>query len=241
MSQTNTNGVKAFTAGAAIAANLRVVLTSGKLAVAGVGGGPDEVLDIGTITQAAFADLDVRPVRLRTAEGTTKMVAAGAIAAGAAVYGAASGKISATINGSILGLALEAATANNDVIEVLRGWSTLVEPGIKLFTAGGAIAVNLRVMLTSSKLAVAGVGVTDELLEIGTILTAAAADLDIRPVRLRSAQGTTKMVASAAIAVGAAVYGAAAGKIATTVSGSRLGVALTAAAADGDTIEVVPA
>lgn len=119
--------------------------------------------------------------------------------------------------------------------------SQINETGVKAFTAGGALAIHLRVKLTSGKLAAAGVGVTDELLEIGTITQAAFADLDIRPVRLRTAAGTTKMVASAAISAGAAVYGAAAGKIATTVSGTLLGVALEAATADGDIIEVVRA
>jgi len=58
-------------------------------------------------------------VRLRNAPGTVKMVASGAITADNTVYAAAGGKIAAS--GSIvLGTALESATANNDVIEVLR-------------------------------------------------------------------------------------------------------------------------
>lgn len=114
MSQYVETPTKAFTAGAAIGANLRVKLTSGKLAVAGT-----TDVELGTLEEASFADLDVRAVRLRTAQGTAKMVASEAISAGAAVYAAASGKVAAT--GTVrVGLALEAATANNDVIEVLR-------------------------------------------------------------------------------------------------------------------------
>jgi len=59
------------------------------------------------------------------------------------------------------------------------------------------------------------------------------------PVILRNAEGTVPMVASAAIAAGVAVYGAASGKIATTVSGAAIGVSCEAAAADGDIIEVM--
>lgn len=52
------------------------------------------------------------------AGGTLKMVASAAITAGAAVYQAASGKISSTVSGAFLGFAREAATADGDVIEV---------------------------------------------------------------------------------------------------------------------------
>jgi hypothetical protein len=58
-------------------------------------------------------------------------------------------------------------------------------------------------------------------------------------VRLHAA-GTTVMVASGAISAGAPVYGAAAGKVTATTGGALEGVALTAAGADGDYIEVLP-
>jgi len=51
-------------------------------------------------------------------QGSCKMVASGAISAGDKVYAAASGKIAAT--GTLtMGTALDAATGNNSVIEVL--------------------------------------------------------------------------------------------------------------------------
>ncbi len=62
-------------------------------------------------------------VRLRTAAGTCKMVAAATgITVGCEVYTAAGGKISHSYaSGSYpIGMALEASTADGDVIEVLR-------------------------------------------------------------------------------------------------------------------------
>ena len=119
MAQYVDGNFKTFTAGAAIGEHLRVKLTAGLLAVAGVGA-TDEPLEIGTLRDPSFASGDVRSVRLRGAAGSCKMVAAGAIAVGVAVYGAASGQISTTVSGAALGVSLEAAAAANDVIEVLR-------------------------------------------------------------------------------------------------------------------------
>ena len=115
MSQYVECGAKSFEAGAAIGANLRVVLSSGVLAAAGA---TDS--ELGTLLDASFASGDMRTVRLTSAQGTTKMVAAGAISLNADVWGAASGKINDVANGNYIGKALEAATADGDVIEVLR-------------------------------------------------------------------------------------------------------------------------
>jgi len=113
MSQFIDGPTKTFTAGAAIGVNLRVKLSAGKLAAAGA-----TDVSIGTLLAESFADLDIRAVRLRTAAGTTKMVASEAITAGNPVYAAASGKIAAT--GDVYeGIALEAAANNGDTIEVL--------------------------------------------------------------------------------------------------------------------------
>jgi len=106
-----------FTAGAAIAIHLRVKGSSAKLAVAGIA---DK--ELGCIEAASFADGDVRAVRLTSAAGTCKMVANGAISQFAAIYTAAAGKVSATAGATsfLVGQALEAATADGDVIEGLR-------------------------------------------------------------------------------------------------------------------------
>lgn len=116
MSQINEGPTKTFTAGAAIGKHILVKLSSGKLAVAGLG---EEFL--GTLEDASFADGDLRAVRLRSAQGTLKAVASGAFSAGAVVYGRAAGKVDdiSTTSAIRLGIALEAATAANDIVEVL--------------------------------------------------------------------------------------------------------------------------
>jgi len=117
MSQFNESPSRAFVAGGAIARLLRVYISSGKLAVAGIG---DK--EIGTIQVAAFADGDICAVRLRSAEGTFKGVMVTDVAAGAEVYTAASGKFSKTkgTGAFAAGTALEAASTDGDVIEILR-------------------------------------------------------------------------------------------------------------------------
>lgn len=79
-------------------------------------------------------------VRLKTATGTQKMVAAAAISAGALVYGAASGKVSSVANGNIEGIAKEAAGADGDVIEVQPLNAANVNP-VTLASANGAITI----------------------------------------------------------------------------------------------------
>jgi hypothetical protein len=108
---------KTFTAGAAIAENLRVYLSSSKLAAAGA-----TTIDIGTMTRASFTDGDIIAVRLCNASGTTKMVASKAITADSIVYTAASGKVSdeQASGASRVGIAITAASDDGDVIEVLR-------------------------------------------------------------------------------------------------------------------------
>lgn len=118
MSQSNPGPTKTFTAGAALSQFARVKLSTGKLAAAGLADGAAE---LGTLEEAAFADLDVRAVLLANAPGSRKMIAAKSISAGATVYTAASGKISdaAATGATKIGIALEAATADGDIIEVL--------------------------------------------------------------------------------------------------------------------------
>ena len=112
----------------------------------------------------------------------------------------------------------------------------IVETACKSFPAGGAIAQYLRVK-TMAALAVAGL--TDQ--EIGTLETPALAAGQNVAVRLRTAQGTCKMVAAAAITKGAKVYTAAAGKISSTAASTSflIGEACEAASGDGSVIEVL--
>lgn len=123
MAQFVDTNTKTFIAGGALDQHIRVRLSSGKLAAAGIA---DDW--IGTTCQEAFADGDIVDVRLRSASGTSKYVAAGAITTGARVYAAASGKVDDAISTELIGIALPlnsetsttAAGANNDICEVLH-------------------------------------------------------------------------------------------------------------------------
>jgi len=99
-----------------IGQGLRVKLTTGALALAGA-----TDAEIGVADRTLVAS-EHGAVRLRTSSGTTPMVADGAISNGAAVYTAASGQVSSTEGTGAyqIGIALEAATAAGDIIEVLR-------------------------------------------------------------------------------------------------------------------------
>jgi hypothetical protein len=109
---------KTFTAGGALAYGTRVKLGSGVLSAAGI---TDK--DIGTVETPAFASGDPCTVRLRSAQGTCEMIASEAITAGAAVYTAADGKVSDTAAATsfYVGEAMETASGDGSIIEVLRG------------------------------------------------------------------------------------------------------------------------
>lgn len=111
--------VKTFVASAALGQFLRVTYgssgTAGQMILAGAA-----VAELGVTDLPSYAALDDIPVRLRTAQGTQQFVASGAIALGATVRCAAGGKITSSGTDPIIGTALEAATADGDIIEVLR-------------------------------------------------------------------------------------------------------------------------
>jgi hypothetical protein len=101
---------RTFTAAGALVAFTRVKMSGAKITNAG-----DEETAIGVVQEAAAADGDLVSVRLFFP--TFKMVAHAAITVGAAVYAAASGELDSS--GTLIkGYALEASTADNDVIEV---------------------------------------------------------------------------------------------------------------------------
>jgi predicted RecA/RadA family phage recombinase len=115
----NDSGFRAFPVGAsALTAGTRVSLSSG-LAVAA---GAPNASALGVAIGDAPAN-GIVTVKLNTAGGTHEIKAGGVISAGAAVYPAASGKILAaqTSSNNAIGIALEAATADGDVIEVVLG------------------------------------------------------------------------------------------------------------------------
>lgn len=115
MSQYNDTGTRSFTTAGAITRFARVILGSGGTVT--VAGASDK--DIGTARDATASGENVT-VTLLNKSGSAKHVASAAIAAGAEVEAAASGKIATKASGTAIGYALEAAAADGDIIEVLR-------------------------------------------------------------------------------------------------------------------------
>jgi hypothetical protein len=120
---------------AAIAQYARVKLTSGYLVAAGA-----NEADLGTLNEHVFNDSVVRDVsvRLKTCPGTCQMIAAGAISQYAEVFGAASGKINDVVSHRRIGIALEAASGNASVIEILRTEKTDEPPPMHVTLTGTA-------------------------------------------------------------------------------------------------------
>lgn len=113
MATQNDSGTSSFTAAAAIPQFARVKLNgSAKIAKCAA-------VDacIGVTQKEAFADGDVIPVRMLSHGGTFKMIAASAISEMAVIFGAADGEINDDKVGIGIGLALEAAAADQDIIE----------------------------------------------------------------------------------------------------------------------------
>lgn len=113
-------GIKAFTAGTGgVPANCLVQLSSGTVVV---NTATATHIPIGVTLYAASAGEPVA-VKLLNHPGTVEVVAAEALAAGAIAYAAADGEVSAipVTSGTYrkIGVALEAATAGQDVIEIL--------------------------------------------------------------------------------------------------------------------------
>jgi hypothetical protein len=135
-------GTRSDRAAGAIAQHLRVK-TPGAVAVAGASD-----VSIGTME---FPCLAAGPctIRLRSAQGTKKMVANAAITAGNTVYAANDGKVAPT--GSVReGVAMESATHNNDVIEVMDA------PHVDLVAAAGITlpTVTFNGLTTANKIIV---------------------------------------------------------------------------------------
>lgn len=106
---------RTFPSNSALSAGLRVKLSAGNL-VAAVAA-DDE---LGVLEQTVLATDTAAAVRFPADNETVRVMAAGAITQYADVYRAAAGKITATPNGKRWGIALEAASGNGSLIEVLR-------------------------------------------------------------------------------------------------------------------------
>ena len=115
--------------------------------------------------------------------------------------------------------------------------------GLRTYTASEAIGANIRVKLVAGSVTVpveveiAGLG--DQ--HIG-ITECAVASGDPVAVRLRTYPGTQEIVAADSFAVGAVLYGAAAGKVTdnSAGAGNAIGQAMEAAGALNDIVEMVP-
>ncbi len=112
------NNIGRFVAGGTIKQYARVKISAaGTVTEAGLA-----EKEIGTANEYAVSG-DPVSVRLRSAAGTHKMIAKEALAVGATVYTEAAGKVQDTAEATAfqVGTALEAATAEDDIIEVLYG------------------------------------------------------------------------------------------------------------------------
>lgn len=117
MSQQFDTGTRPFTADAAIPQFARVIFESdGRIVSAGL---TDP--GIGVAQLPAYAAGDVIPVKLYNSGGTFKMRASEALAVGALLYTETDGEVQDTAQATSVPFAqaLEAATADGDIIEVV--------------------------------------------------------------------------------------------------------------------------
>jgi hypothetical protein len=242
------NGPKTFTAGSGGVTSDTLVKLSGADVVLNTATATDEPVGVAQGVAEDGEDVTVRPLNQ---SGTVQMTAAGAITAGADVYAAASGKIQAlpATAGTYkkIGKALIAASGDGSVIEVLpydfHATETVsFSADSKTLTAGtGGVSADTLVKLDGVE-AVANTATSTDA-PIG-VAQATAADGEEVSVRLLNQPGTVLMTASGAITAGADAYAASAGKIQALPVGAgtykKIGIALEAAATDGDVIEVLP-
>jgi hypothetical protein len=105
---------RTFTAGADLPIHRRVKLSSGSVVLAGA------TEDYFGITETPVVSGRPVSVRLKNCGGTSFMTALTSFAAGAVVYGVADGKVDdVSTDNVIAGTALQAASGNNSIVEVL--------------------------------------------------------------------------------------------------------------------------
>ena len=114
MSQMNRDGCKGFVTSAALGRAIRVTLASaGTVSAAGAG-----VEGIGTSYDAAASG---DPITVVLDHKSVEATASGAITAANPCYAAASGAVSATVNGRRIGIALETVADGNKFEMMLAG------------------------------------------------------------------------------------------------------------------------
>jgi len=163
-----------------------------------------------------------------TAVGTAVLEAGGAIAAGGQIEAGTDGKGVARTTGVVLAVALETATADGDLIEVLLVPGVSPDAQLYPLTATGAIETARFVSAAGAHATAAGSAVG--------VATAGAAIGEIAPVAM---YGPVAVEAGGEITAGAAVEAGTAGKAVVQDAGTTVARALTAAAEDGDVITVL--
>jgi hypothetical protein len=123
--------VRTFPNNAALGKAIRVKISAGFLAACGL-----TEVELGVMEELSLAGDTIAAVRL--ARNTERRVAASAIAQYATVYKAASGKVNDDATGEAYGIALEAASGDASIIEVLPFHTS--QGGMGTLTAGLRIA-----------------------------------------------------------------------------------------------------
>lgn len=113
------DGIATFTANGALSAKVRVKLTAASATVppqVEVAGAAEQHIGI---TEYAAATGTPVAVKLRTAPGIHEGIASEVLAVGAVLYAAAAGKVKDTSDGTAIGIAVDAATADGDIIRFI--------------------------------------------------------------------------------------------------------------------------
>ncbi len=111
-------GIRTFAAGEILAANRRVKLTTGTANQVEYADAADDFIGVTLILAVAIGDSV--SVKLKNAEGSVEVEAAGAITVNTVIYGAADGKVSASsTNNDKFGRAFEAASGDGAIIEAV--------------------------------------------------------------------------------------------------------------------------
>lgn len=131
--------VRTFANNAALTKGTRVKYSAGYMLATGL-----TEVELGVVEETVLATDVVVPVRL--ARNTERRIASAAITAFATVYRAASGKISSTASGAPYGIALEAASGDGSIIEVMPFVNSTLNLGAVTgglrFASGSAAALD---------------------------------------------------------------------------------------------------
>lgn len=120
MAQEVQGKIRTFLASAALAEHRLVKMNSTTQDSIAYPAATEGNLVIGATTERPIASGERGPIRMLNAGGTVRLTAGAAIACNAVVYCVGVvGKIDDAVSGAPIGIALKAATADNDIIEVM--------------------------------------------------------------------------------------------------------------------------